>query len=173
MKIERPQLGEYPPYFEAYVSRVTGSDLLPELEKGKKNLIDFFSSIPAEKHNYRYAEGKWTIKEILGHLIDAERIFAYRALRFSRNDSTPLPGFDEDAYVPQSNAANRSMEHLLKEYAAVREASITFFESITEEMSLRQSSSNGKTVSVRAFGYMIQGHQQHHIDVIGERYLVQ
>ncbi len=122
MKIERPQAGEYPVYFEAYVNRVAGSDLLPELEKGKKSLLDFFSSIPADKHNYRYAEGKWTIKEILGHVIDAERIFVYRALRFSRNDFTALPGFDEDAYVPQSNAANRSMEHLLKEYAAVRES---------------------------------------------------
>ncbi len=173
MKIERPEAGEYPVYFEAYVSRVAGSDLLPELEKGCRSLVDFFSSIPADKHNYRYAEGKWTIKEILGHVIDAERIFAYRALRFSRNDGTALPGFDEDAYVPQSNAANRTMEHLLKEYTAVREASIAFFESLSEEMSLRQGNSNGKSVSVRAFGYMIQGHQQHHIDVILQRYLVQ
>ncbi|MFN8286373.1 MAG: DinB family protein [Chitinophagales bacterium] len=171
MKITRPQEGEYPLYFDPYVRRVVTDDLLAELEAGKKEMVAFIEALPAEKHSYRYAEGKWTIKEMLSHIIDAERIFVYRALRFSRKDSTPLPGFEEDEYVPNSNAANRSMQQLLKEYVAVREATIAFFDSITEEMSLRQGVSNGKNISVRAFGYMIQGHQQHHINVVKERYM--
>lgn len=171
LTITRPEMAEYPAYYETYISKVDGDDLLSLLIEGKEDLIALLSDLPADKHDYRYDLGKWSVKEVLGHLIDAERIFAYRALRFARKDATPLAGFEENDYVPESNAANRTMEDLLEEYGAVRDASITLFASFTPEMTLRSGIANQKPITVRAIGYIIAGHQLHHLGVIAERYL--
>lgn len=167
----RPQKGEYPEYYHTYISRTAGDDLIDLLRKGLSELEVLITSLPAEKLNYRYQPGKWSIKELLVHLLDAERIFAYRALRFSRGDRTGLPGFDEDEYVPNSGASDRSVESIMDEYKALRASTITFFENLTPEMLGRTGIANGQEISVRALAYIIPGHEIHHLGVIRERYL--
>ena len=130
-----------------------------------------YLSISFFKHEFRYAEGKWTIKDIILHLIDAERIFAYRALRIARNDKTALPGFEENDYVVAANANNRGYESLLAEYETVRNVSISLFETFTSEELLRLGTASNNSVSVRAIGYIMLGHELHHKNVILERYL--
>ncbi len=170
--ITRPAAGEYPAYYEPYISKVSGNDLLPLLISSKQDFMAFLSAIPADKHNYRYADDKWSVKEVLGHLIDAERIFAYRALRFARKDNTPLAGFEENDYVPESNAANRTMQDMLEEYNVVRDASVALFKSLTGEMVHRTGIANQQPITVRAIGYILVGHQLHHQGILKERYLV-
>ena len=130
-----------------------------------------YLSISFFKHEFRYAEGKWTIKDIILHLIDAERIFAYRALRIARNDNTALPGFEENDYVVAANANNREYESLLAEYETVRNATISLFETFSSEDLLRLGTASNNSVSVRAIGYIMLGHELHHKNVILERYL--
>lgn len=172
MEITKPDTTEYEGHFGLYINTVTANDLLPVLKNDSDAFGDFIFSIPPSKLDYRYVEGKWTIKEIITHLTDAERIFVYRALRFARNDQTELPGFEENDYVPQSNATNRSIESLVAEYKAVRQATITLFESFTPAMCQRTGIASGKQLSVRALGYIIAGHTLHHQHIIRERYLV-
>jgi uncharacterized damage-inducible protein DinB len=124
-----------------------------------------------DKFDYRYAEGKWTIKDILQHLIDTERIFAYRALRFSRNDLTPLSSFDENEYVIEAKANRRSIQELLTELAVVRQATLSLFKTFSEEELLRIGTASSKPISVRALGFVIIGHQNHHQRFFEERYL--
>jgi uncharacterized damage-inducible protein DinB len=145
--------------------------LLKKLEVSVHNLIRFVQDIPIDKHDYRYAEGKWTIKDILQHLIDAERVFAYRALRFSRNDATELPGYDQDLYVDNAYANKRHMKDLLTELSTVRHSTMQLFGSFSEEQLLKRGMASGYNVSVRALGFMIIGHQNHHMKVFRERYL--
>ena len=171
MSITRPSSSEYAPYYETYIQLVNEDDLLLALKRIAKIWNDLVSGIPEEKLNYCYAEGKWSIKEVLIHLTDSERVFAYRALRFARNDKTELSGFNENIWVPESNATERSLDSLIKEHNNVRGASISLFESFTDEISLRSGSANGKEISVRALGYIICGHELHHLRVIQKRYL--
>jgi uncharacterized damage-inducible protein DinB len=172
MKITDLQSNEYPAYAEIYVSQVdTTWTLVEELEISVHNLIRFIQNIPMDKHDYRYAEGKWTIKDILQHLIDAERVFAYRALRFSRNDATDLPGYDQDLYVDNAHANKRHMKDLLTELSTVRHSTMQLFGSFSEEQLLKSGIASGYNVSVRALGFMIIGHQNHHMKVFRERYL--
>lgn len=171
MIITPPDPTEYEGHFGNYVARAHTTDLLAGLQADNENFAAFVTSIPADKLDYRYADGKWTIREIITHLTDAERIFAYRALRFARNDKTALPGFEENDYVPESNAAGRTVTSLLAEYQAVRSATITLLESLTPDMLLRKGTASGKNLSVRALGYVILGHTLHHQQVIRERYL--
>jgi hypothetical protein len=131
----------------------------------------FILSLPEDKLIYRYAEGKWTIKEVLMHLIDMERIYTYRALRFARNDHTPLPGFNHIHYVLFSGANDRNISSLLEEFEIVRYATIILLDGLTEESLLRSGIMNGSSVSVRALAYQIAGHELHHINIIKERYL--
>jgi len=174
MKITDLQTTEYPPYAANYISQVEDTwTLTEELEVSVHNLIRFVQNIPMDKHGYRYAEGKWTIKDILQHLIDSERVFAYRALRFSRNDMTELPGFDENSYAASARANNRHMKDLLTEFSTVRHSTMQMFSALNEEELLRAGIASGNRVSVRALGFMIIGHQNHHIKVFRERYLDQ
>jgi uncharacterized damage-inducible protein DinB len=124
-----------------------------------------------DKFDYRYAEGKWTIKDIIQHVIDTERIFAYRALRISRNDITPLPGFEENDYVENTKANERGIQDLLAEFSAVRYATLFLFKSFSEEQLKRIGTASGTAISVRAIGFIIIGHQKHHQNVFQERYL--
>jgi uncharacterized damage-inducible protein DinB len=172
MKITDIHSDEYAPYQEAYITLVDDAySLIEELEISVHNLIHFVREIPMDKYDYRYAEGKWTIKDIIQHLIDAERIFAYRALRFSRGDETELPGFDENSYADNAYGSERTINDLLTEMSAVRHANIMMFKSFKPDDLLKKGTASGYTVSVRAFGFLIIGHQNHHIKIFKERYL--
>lgn len=165
-------ISEYSNFNATYISAVDSTlDLIEGLEKSKAELVLFLKSIPIDKFEYRYAEGKWTIKDIIQHIIDAERIFSYRALRISRNDITPLVGFDENDYVNNANAHDRNFEDLLNEMKLVRETTILLFKSFSIEQLLRIGTASNYLVSVRAIGFVILGHQLHHFKVIKERYL--
>ncbi|MGX1930325.1 DinB family protein [Flagellimonas sp. 2504JD4-2] len=163
---------EYNPFYHNYVQSVGEGPLLSELEKGRDELISFLETIPESKMDFAYAEDKWTLAELLVHIIDAERVFQYRALRFARNDKTALAGFDQDIYVPQSNAGARTMKNMLEEYKVVRESTLVLFRSFDEEALKRIGVASGSEMSTRAMGFVICGHQAHHLKIIRERYLV-
>lgn len=169
--IHRPDTAEYPEYYHTYISKTSGDDIVSLLRNGLQEVEALIKDLPADKLDFRYQSGKWTIKEILVHLMDAERIFSYRALRFSRGDKTGLPGFDEDEYVPNSEASERSAESILSEYRALRMSTIAFFENMTLNMLTRSGFANGQEISVRSLAYIIPGHEIHHLAVIRERYL--
>lgn len=163
---------EYSVFNATYINATDSNvALLDGLKYGLPQLVNFIKNIPAEKLEYRYAEGKWTIKDIVLHMADTERIFAYRALRISRGDQTPLPGFEENDYVPLAFANSRSIENLLAEYENARKATISFFESLNEEQLLFMGIASNTAISVRAIAFIITGHQNHHLRVISERYL--
>ncbi|MFC5978834.1 DinB family protein [Flavobacterium salmonis] len=165
------QTNEYSIFNAIYIKAAGDKTLVQGLIEGLSQLVNFVKNIPAEKLEYRYAEGKWTIKDIVLHMIDTERIFAYRALRISRGDQTPLPGFEENDYVPFAFANSRSIESLLAEYENTRKATISFFEGLNEEQFLFMGRASNTAISVRAIGFIITGHQNHHLRVISERYL--
>jgi len=164
---------EHAPYYSNYISQSGEGDLIESLEISLHELIRFVREIPMDKYDYRYAEGKWTIKDILQHLIDAERIFSYRALRFARKDATPLPGFEENDYAATANGSHRSIQELLTEFSAVRTSTLLLYKSFDEEMLKAAGTASGQQVSVRALGFIMVGHAQHHIRVFRERYLAE
>lgn len=171
-KIEKPQAGEYAPYTIMYIGLLPDDGLvLKHLQDNLQATKNLILSLPAEKLAYRYAEGKWTIKEILVHLSDDERIYAYRALRFARNDKTELPGFEQDDYARYSGANERSLDDILEELTTVRSATISLFNSFDNEALLRAGVANGHIMSVRAAAFHIAGHELHHINIIKARYL--
>jgi uncharacterized damage-inducible protein DinB len=172
MKSNQLQSNEYAGYYAPYVQSVSNEyTLIEELEISVHRLIKFVQNIPLDKFDYRYEEGKWTIKDILQHLIDAERIFAYRALRFSRNDQTQLASFDENEYVIEANANRRSIQDLLTELAVVRQSTLSLFRSFSQEELVRNGIASNNPMSVRALGFVIIGHQNHHQRIFEERYL--
>ena len=171
MSLTHLLINEYSGPFANYVQEAGEINLIEELEISLHAFIKFVQNIPLDKFDYRYAEGKWTIKDIIQHLIDSERIFAYRALRFSRNDKTPLPGFEENDYVDNTNANGRSIQDLLTELSAVRHSTLLFYKSLSEEQLQRIGIASTHQLSVRALGFVIIGHQKHHQKVFEERYL--
>lgn len=162
---------EYAGHFGTYIKQAGEGKLIEELEISLHEFIRFVQNIPMDKFDYRYAEGKWTIKEIIQHVIDTERIFAYRALRFSRNDKTPLPSFEEQDYADNSDANARSIQDLLTEFSAVRHSNLLFYKSLSDEQLKRIGTASNNQISVRALGFVIIGHQKHHQKVFEERYL--
>jgi uncharacterized damage-inducible protein DinB len=172
MKPNQLQPNEFASYYGNYIAQVSDEyTLIEELEISLHRFIKFVQDIPMDKFDYRYAEGKWTIKDIIQHIIDAERVFAYRALRFARNDKTELPGFEENDYVDEANGTKRSIMELLTELSAVRHATILLFKSFTQEQLVRIGIASENPMSVRAAGFVIIGHQNHHQKVFEERYL--
>lgn len=172
MKPTQLQPNEYASYYATFISTISDEyTLIEELEISLHRFIKFVQDIPMDKFDYRYAEGKWTIKDIIQHLIDCERVFAYRALRFARNDKTELPGFEEDDYAIDANANKRSIMELLTELSAVRHSTIYLFKTFTEEQLLRIGIASDNPMSVRAIGFVIIGHQNHHQRIFEERYL--
>ncbi len=165
------QANEYVPYQMNYIKLVSEQNIVKGLKDQKMEMMHFFSSIPVFKQEFQYEEGKWTIKDLFLHLIDAERVFAYRALRIARNDATALPGFDENDYVLAANANERTYESLLEEYKIVRDATISLFSSFSESDVLKLGTASSASVSVRGIGYCILGHELHHKQIIIERYL--
>jgi hypothetical protein len=164
-------LDNIPPFYKNYVKQIEEPDVLQALRISGHRMLELVHSIPADKIDHAYAPGKWTIRELLCHIIDAERIFGYRALRFARNDKTPLAGFEENDYAPQANASGRSIQKIAAEMAHLRNATIDLFESFTPEMLNRKGSANGKELSVIALGFIISGHETHHRKILVERYL--
>ncbi len=167
----RPLPKESDDYFKKYIGQVAGDDFLRVLEDQQADTHALLRTLPPEKWEYAYAPAKWTLKEVMIHLIDAERIFAYRALRIARNDKTPLPGFEQNDYIPYAHAASRSPESILAEYEAVRRASIELFKSFDEDALKRMGTASEKPFSVRALGFTIAGHEHHHLQVIREKYI--
>jgi uncharacterized damage-inducible protein DinB len=170
--IEKPGEEEYRAYAHSYIDLLPDDGLiLKHLEDNLNSTNEFVASIPREVLLHRYAEGKWTIKEILGHVVDDERIYLYRALRFARNDSTELPGFDQNHYARYSEANQREIRDLLDEFTLVRQSTIAFFNSLDDTAMTRTGVADGHRVSVRALAYHIAGHELRHMNIIRERYL--
>ena len=167
----RPLANEYAAYYEKYVSRVPEGNILETLNEQITATQKVFGEISEEKSKFRYADGKWSIRELLGHIIDTERVFAYRALRFSRNDKTALPGFEQDDFVPNSNHDNVLLKDLVEEFTLVRKSNLKLFASFTEEMWLRIGTASENAMSVRAVAYNLAGHVIHHTNVLKEKYL--
>ncbi len=162
---------EYAPFYKNYIKSLGNANLFEILDRSLHDLIQTIENLPEEKLNFQYEEGKWTIKELVQHIIDAERVLSYRALRFSRNDATDLPGFNEDWYVENSNGNDRNIEDLLSEFTLVRKSNIQLFKSFSDEMFTLSGSIDGGDMSVRALGFIIAGHQMHHLKIIKEKYL--
>ncbi|MFP4846817.1 DinB family protein [Winogradskyella sp. PE311] len=162
--------GEFNPYYAVYIDKATDVDIVKGLKQNLDTVVNFYSNLPNEKHSYAYEAGKWTIKDILLHIIDTERIFSYRALRIGRKDTTAIAGFEQDDYVANCYAEKRSLESLIEEYKSVRLATISLFKSYEDDVLRHIGMASGSPVSVRAIGYIITGHENHHNQIIKERY---
>jgi uncharacterized damage-inducible protein DinB len=160
-----------PHFYKNYVKQIEESDLLQALRISGHRTLELVHSIKEEKKDFSYADGKWTIRELLCHMIDAERIFAYRALRFARNDKTPLAGWEENDYAPRANANNRSLKQIADEMRHVRISTLDLFEGFTEEMMWHKGTANNNEMSVLVMGFVIAGHETHHRKILTERYL--
>lgn len=167
----RPAASEYEAdFYDTYVSRVPEEEILPVLT-GQIDLVRRLAdSVPAERETFRYAPDKWSIREVLGHLVDGERVFGFRAFCFSRDGETPLPGFDEKVYVASSNFDRRSLESLAGDFASVRAVNLSLFQSLDPGMWDRAGTAYGRRITVRALAYVMAGHVRHHLAVLAERY---
>lgn len=159
------------PYFDRYIGLSTSHDLETTLVESHNHFVQLIQSLSEENMNFAYAEEKWTIKELVQHLIDTERIFVYRALRFARNDKTELPGYDHENYGKESNANEKSKDELLREFVAVHRATILFFNELSNESLNRKGKASGEEMSVSTIAHIIAGHTQHHLSIIEEKYL--
>jgi hypothetical protein len=168
--MHRPEKGEYAEYYERYVSLVEESDIVAALEKQQSELRDIFQAISEEKSHYAYAADKWTIKELIGHMTDGERIFAYRALRISRADETPIEGFEQDGYIENSNFNSTPLVELVEELLLSRRANLILFKNLSDEAWRRTGTASGNPVSVRALAFIMAGHVRHHLNILNERY---
>jgi DinB superfamily len=167
----RPEAGEYAPSFAAYIDRIADDeDIVPVLVTQLDQTLPRLARIPEARGDYRYAPGKWSIKEIVGHLCDTERVFAYRALRVGRGDTTPLPSFDDQAYVAEVRAGDRTLADLAAEWGDVRRATIALFRNLPAEAWQRRGTASDQPISVRALAYIIAGHVRHHLQTLEERY---
>ncbi|HNP20158.1 MAG TPA: DinB family protein [Fulvivirga sp.] len=168
--MSKPSLNELPQFYRKYVEAVSYDDLIPGLIGSGNETIDLMKSIPEKSGDYKYGPDKWTVKQVLTHMIDAERVFAYRALRFARNDKTELSGFEENDWAPEANASNRKLYKIIEEYNNVRASTVDLFASCSEEMLKRVGTANGSQMSVNAIGFVIIGHETHHRKILNERY---
>ena len=165
-----PEKTEYDPYYERYVALVANDDIIDTLSSQPTRLQDLFTAMPEERGEFRYAEGKWSIKELLGHLIDAERMFSYRLFRISRADETPIEGFEQDGYIENAHSNRRSLADLLEEFSLLRRANMLFLNNLTDEALMRVGTANNVKISVRALVYIMAGHIEHHLKVLRDRY---
>jgi len=166
----RPETVEYAPFYAGYVARVTEDDILSVLAAQKDEIALLARSLPATKQSYRYAEGKWTIGEVVSHLIDGERVFGYRAFCFSRGEQAALPGFDENEYVSTSRAGDAPLVALADEFGAVRDSNLAFLRRLGADVWTRTGTASGAPISVRALAWIMAGHPRHHLAVLRERY---
>ncbi len=172
MNLSHLRQGDCPPYYQTYLDTLEAdTDLLQLLESQLENFPQFIASIPPDKWHYRYEEGKWSVAEALMHVLDTERVFQYRALRFGRKDPTPLPGFDQDTWVPNSRAGLHNPTDVIEEYRAIRSATLLLYRFFEKEDFSWKGTASGSPVSLGALGFMICGHQKHHRNILRERYL--
>lgn len=167
----RPNPADYDPYYERYINLIEGENILSVLLEQNKSTQGIINSFSEHKGNYRYADGKWTIKEVVGHLLDTERILANRALRIARGEKKSLPGFDQDDYVLEGNFNRRELFELNYEFRLLRESNLLLFKSFTKEMLMRKGYADECIISVLALLYIIAGHEKHHMNVLKERYM--
>jgi hypothetical protein len=169
--MHRPEKSEYNPYYEKYVSLIGESELIDALEQQPTELLSLLGNLDEEKGKYAYADGKWTIKEMLSHLIDGERIFGYRVLRISRGDETPIEGFEQDGYIENSHANERTFDDLLEELALQRKANLRMLKNLDDQGWTRLGTASENPVSVRALGFIMAGHVRHHMNILRSKYL--
>lgn len=167
----RPTSDEHIDYYSTYIGKVPDGDIVEIMKNDTAEALAFLRSIPESRFDHRYAPGKWSIRQIVGHLGDAELVFLYRALRFSRGDTTPVPGFEENLYVDNAPFESESMSDLIAEFEHLRMASIQLFQNMSEEAMARRGIANEHEISVRAIAYILVGHVTHHLGVLKERYL--
>ncbi len=171
MNVKELNKNEYNSFYQTYIDACGKGELIDELEANLKSSLSLFKSIPVKKQEFSYAEGKWTIKELLQHLIDSERIFTYRALRVTREDKTNIPGYDHNEYVPVSRANSRNYKDLVEEFYLLRKSTIALYKSFDKKMLFSIGTANNDAISVRAIGFILVGHYNHHNKIIKERYL--
>ncbi len=169
-KSTRPGATEHAPYYSNYTALVPEGSIVDTLRTQAAETAALLASVPAAKEEFRYAEGKWSVKEVVGHLADGERVFAYRVLRFSRGDETPLASFDENTYVPAGAFGARTLKSLAEEFRAIREATIRLLDGLDEPAMARSGEAAGNRVTVRALAWIIAGHERHHVAILRERY---
>lgn len=169
--LSRPQPGESAPYYDRYISLVLGNDVVAALDEQRRQMLLLLSGRAEADGDFRYAPDKWTVKELLGHLNDTERIMSYRALRIARGDQTPIEGYEQDDYVRNSPFARRPLADLIEDYIAVRRATISLFRNLDVSAWIRQGVANKNEVTVRALAYIIAGHELHHRRILEEKYL--
>jgi hypothetical protein len=170
MKPGRPEASEYAPFYAGYIALVPGDDAVAALEAQRLHMMQLLSARSEREGNFRYGPDKWSVKEVIGHLADAERVFTYRAMRIARGDQTPLPGFEQNDYVKNGAFGDRKLADLTDEFAAIRGASIAMFRSLNDAAWLRRGIASDKEVSVRALAFMTAGHELHHQRILEERY---
>jgi uncharacterized damage-inducible protein DinB len=168
--IARPQSGEYAPYYERYISLIEDNDILATLDRQRREMVLLLSGLSEEQGDFRYAPEKWSAKQVLGHVCDTERVFAYRALRISRGDATPMEGFEQDDYVKNGPFARHVIAEVIEDYIAVRRATISLLRSLEEAAWSRRGVANQNEVTVRALAYTIAGHEAHHRRILEEKY---
>jgi uncharacterized damage-inducible protein DinB len=171
MPQKRPQKGDYADYFERYISLVPSGDFMEFLQTQREDLLRLLSPLSDQQAEFRYAAGKWSIKEVLGHVNDTERIFAYRLLRISRGDQTPLASFEQDNYVQTGNFTARTMKDLLDEFSAIRESTISLVQSLDAAAWQRRGVASQKEITTTALAFVIAGHVRYHHNLIEDRYL--
>jgi hypothetical protein len=169
--IARPAPGEYDPYFDRYIALVADGDVVALLETQVEETLALLRGCAEADGTFRYAQGKWSLTEVVGHLADTERVFGYRALRFSRNDRTPLPGFEQDDFVAHGEFGSRTLGSVVAEFAAVRAGTVALVRGFTSEQLTRRGVANEVEMSVRAVPFILAGHERHHVQVIQDRYL--
>jgi hypothetical protein len=169
IRIPKPQAEEHAEYFARYI-KLVGDDALGALRAQSASTPRLLTGLSEAQASHRYAPGKWSVKEVVGHMIDGERVFSYRALRFARADTTPLPGFDENAWVPPAHFDRRPMTDLVSDYQTVRAATVGLFASFDDDTLLRTGTANDNPFSVRALAHIIAGHELHHVGILRERY---
>jgi uncharacterized damage-inducible protein DinB len=167
----RPEAGEYAPYYEKYVALTREGDIIEILERQASETLELLRGLTEEQGASRYEPGKWSVKELVGHVTDAERIFAYRALRFARGDRTALPGFDQDPYVAAGNFDARTLADLIDEFEHVRRATVALLRPLGDEEWRRTGTASDNEISVRALAHIIAGHELHHLNILRTRYL--
>lgn len=167
----RPATGEYAPYYHKYVAQVPEGDIVDILRAQRDDTVRLVAGLDERKASHRYAPDKWTIAEVLGHVIDTERVFTYRAVAFARGDRTPLPSMDQEVWAAGSNARERTLQSLLEEYQAVRAATIALFGSLGDRELAREGIASDNRVTVRGLAWITAGHERHHVKILRERYL--
>jgi uncharacterized damage-inducible protein DinB len=167
----KPNKGDYPEYAQKYIDLIEGDDIIWILHQTSKEMSDVINSFPQSKGDYSYAEGKWTVKQVIGHLSDTDRIFAYRALAIARNETQPLPSFDQDLYVEKGNFNSKTLAEISYEYRLTRESNLLLYRSFEKSVYQNRGIAAGSEVTVLGILFMVAGHQKHHINILKEKYL--